>query len=213
MAREQTRGHGRQGRIWHSPPGGLWWSLLLKPPLSPEKAKSLSAATSLGILQGISKATQAPMRLKWPNDILLEGKKLSGVIVETSIRGQLLEWAVLGAGINVNNTIPHELEKTATSLSRWAGHEIDLSMLLNTVLDEVFSIYDLFLKGGFPGIKSLYMDKLLGLGEPVSLLYEGETYRGNAVDIDLEGRLLIEFSDNKKRPFSAAEAHLLTAPL
>jgi BirA family biotin operon repressor/biotin-[acetyl-CoA-carboxylase] ligase len=114
----------------------------MKPRLSPEKLQSLSAAAAAGVLEGIQEATGAPLRLKWPNDILLGGKKLAGVIVETSLRGDTLEWAVIGAGINVNNPLPPELLKIATTLSQWQGQDFDLAAILTSVINGFFKVYD-----------------------------------------------------------------------
>lgn len=209
IAREQTRGMGRQGRSWHSPPGGLWWSLLLKPTLTPEKSQALSAAASLGILEGILQATGAPVRLKWPNDVVLNGKKLAGILTETNIQGTSLGWVLIGAGINVNNPIPPELSSIATSLSLWRGEKLDSNPFFNTLLDGFFDVYDQFLIEGFQGIKPLYLGKLEGLGSVVKVQAGNEVLQGVARDVDPQGRLVVEINQHILRPFSSSEAHLV----
>jgi BirA family biotin operon repressor/biotin-[acetyl-CoA-carboxylase] ligase len=209
LAREQTKGVGRQGRSWHSPRGGLWWSLLLKPALTPEKSHALSAAASLGLLEGIRQATGAPVRLKWPNDILLNGKKLAGILTETGLRGSSLEWVLIGAGINVNNPIPPELSSTATSLCLWKGGKLDFDLLLSSLLDGFFDVYDRFLKKGFQGIKSVYLGKLEDLGSIIKIEIRDEVYRGIARDVDPQGRLVVELDQRILRSFESFETHLV----
>lgn len=208
IAGEQTKGRGRQGRSWHSPRGGLWCSLLLKPSLSAEQSQALAATASLGILEGVRHATGTPVKLKWPNDVLLNGKKLAGILTETSFRGPKLEWAVIGIGLNVNNPLPGELAGIAARLAS-DNEVLDLEQILNSLLNGFFGVYERFLKEGFANLRTMYLNKMEGIGSPVKIESGGKTYCGIATNVDHQGRLLVKLGQQKTRPFSSSEAHLI----
>ena len=118
MAESQTAGRGRRGRVWVSPPGNLYCSLLLRPQCAPKDAGNLSFAAALAVAEALLPLLPEgiDLRFKWPNDVLLDGKKVAGILIESEVEGGSLSFAVVGAGINVANS-PPDTEFPATSLA------------------------------------------------------------------------------------------------
>jgi BirA family transcriptional regulator, biotin operon repressor / biotin---[acetyl-CoA-carboxylase] ligase len=128
LALEQTAGRGRDGRTWHSPPGGVWLAVLLRPPLAAPGVVSIRAG--LVVADVVDELLRAPAtRLKWPNDILLRDRKLAGVLAESRWQGDTLQWLALGIGINVENEIPAAVRETAIALAEVAPERGPLDVL------------------------------------------------------------------------------------
>jgi BirA family biotin operon repressor/biotin-[acetyl-CoA-carboxylase] ligase len=144
FAEEQTAGRGRQGRRWIAPSGsGLLLSIVFRPSLGPAELPQLLMASSLGVVQAIEDSTGLPVRLKWPNDILLEGKKAGGILIEAGISGDKLDYAVVGIGLNVNldpAQIP-EIAGHATSLSIELGRRVPRLEVLQSLLQSLEQEY------------------------------------------------------------------------
>ena len=132
VAGEQLEGRGSRGRPWHSPPGGLWLSVLFRPPVI-EGLEMISLRAGLAVTEGMQHLVPERLELKWPNDLILRGRKLGGVLCEARWQGELLGWVAVGVGLNVQNRLPGELEATAVSL---AGRGIapDLAVLTDLVV-------------------------------------------------------------------------------
>jgi BirA family biotin operon repressor/biotin-[acetyl-CoA-carboxylase] ligase len=116
IAGEQLEGRGSRGRTWHSPIGGLWLSVIFRPP-AVEGIEAISLRVGLAVAEAIQAHVPKPVQLKWPNDLLLEGRKLGGVLCEARWQGDALGWVAVGLGMNVRNRIPDELAAVAVSLS------------------------------------------------------------------------------------------------
>ncbi len=116
VAGEQLEGRGSRGRSWHSPPGGLWVSVLCRPPVV-EGLEILSLRAGLAVSEALETLVRGQLQLKWPNDLMLSGRKLGGVLCEARWQGDNLAWIAVGLGVNVRNRIPKELESVAISLS------------------------------------------------------------------------------------------------
>ncbi len=125
----QTEGYGRHGRAWHSGKGGLWFSVVFKPTLIKEP-NEYTKTVSVAIVETLLQLDFKSVRIKWPNDILISNKKVAGVLTEAVFTGNSLNGIVVGIGINVNNEIPAELKKIATSLNSVKGTYISLELLL-----------------------------------------------------------------------------------
>jgi BirA family transcriptional regulator, biotin operon repressor / biotin---[acetyl-CoA-carboxylase] ligase len=117
LAGEQLEGRGSRGRAWHSPPGGLWASVLLRPPVV-GGIEVASLRVGLGVAAAIEACTGQAVQLKWPNDLMLDRRKLGGILCEARWQGGVLGWVAVGVGINVQNAIPVELEESAVALGR-----------------------------------------------------------------------------------------------
>ncbi|MDR0485438.1 MAG: biotin--[acetyl-CoA-carboxylase] ligase [Elusimicrobiota bacterium] len=152
IASRQSGGYGTRQKFWLSQKGGLWLSFILKPQIKAEKAQFLQFLLCLAMRRALNKAFLKQLKTKFeikpPNDILYKGKKICGILVETSIVGDIIKWAVCGIGINVNNVLPKEMQESAISLKEILKKEIDLSDLATAFFIEFFKIYGVFLKGG-----------------------------------------------------------------
>src|SRR3954453_20018300 len=129
VATEQLQGRGSRGRPWHSPPGGLWLSALYRPP-STGGLELLSVRVGLAVARALDPHMPTPVRLKWPNDLMLDGRKLGGILCEARWQGGALGWIAVGLGINVRNPVPDELRDSAVSLV-----ELEPHIRLDDVLD------------------------------------------------------------------------------
>jgi BirA family transcriptional regulator, biotin operon repressor / biotin---[acetyl-CoA-carboxylase] ligase len=216
LADEQVRGRGRLGRTWTAPPGSsILCSVLLRPRFSPQQAFYLTIAASLAILRGIRSceaSTNAPTspllpRIKWPNDVLLNGRKVSGVLCESEFSGGDWAFAVVGFGINVN--LPREsfgdLRDRATSVSSELGHEISRATLLARVLEELEACYFAMQNGQFNSIYTEWASSLETLGRQVSVDYGHEQITGQALRVERDGSLVIKTPDGIERSVLAGD--------
>lgn len=148
IARRQTAGRGRHGRNWTSPEGGLYMSLLLRPPSS-ATLRTLTLASSLAVVDGIRDATGLNAVIRWPNDILIGGKKVSGVVAESNYVGQKLSFVAVGIGVNCNSEITSEdPSNPATCLAVQVGRKIDVAQLRRAILEAFAVVYEKWGKGG-----------------------------------------------------------------
>jgi BirA family biotin operon repressor/biotin-[acetyl-CoA-carboxylase] ligase len=131
IATEQLQGRGSRGRPWHSPPGGLWLSALYRPS-STGGLELLSVRVGLAVARALDPHVPTPVRLKWPNDLMLDGRKLGGILCEARWQGGILGWIAVGVGLNVRNPIPDELREAAVSLI-----ELEPDIRLENVLHSV----------------------------------------------------------------------------
>lgn len=139
VAQEQTEARGGSGP-WEAPPGGLWFSTLWCPDLDPSSAALITLAAGWGVREGIRQHTAIGAGIKWPNDLIIDGCKVGGVIVEGLVSDHRVTDAVIGVGINVNNPVhelPEPLPETATSLQEETGRDIELTGLLDAVTDQL----------------------------------------------------------------------------
>jgi BirA family transcriptional regulator, biotin operon repressor / biotin---[acetyl-CoA-carboxylase] ligase len=116
IAGEQLEGRGSRGRSWHSPPGGLWLSVLFRPAVA-EGVEVISLRAGLAVAEAIQPLVPKPLQLKWPNDLMLDGRKVGGVLCEARWQGEVLGWVAVGIGMNVRNTVPEELDHLAVPLA------------------------------------------------------------------------------------------------
>jgi BirA family transcriptional regulator, biotin operon repressor / biotin---[acetyl-CoA-carboxylase] ligase len=116
VAGEQFEGRGSRGRSWHSPPGGLWLSVLFRPPIV-QGLEVISLRAGLAVAEAIQAMVSEPVQLKWPNDLILQGRKLGGMLCEARWQGESLGWVAVGVGMNVRNRVPDDLEASAVSLA------------------------------------------------------------------------------------------------
>ena len=132
LAGEQLQGRGSRGRSWHSPPGGLWLSVLFRPPIV-QGLEVISLRAGLTIAEAVQPLVAEPLQLKWPNDLMINGRKLGGVLCEARWQGESLAWVAVGVGLNVKNRVPDDLEAGAVSLAG-LGIAPDLSDLSDRVV-------------------------------------------------------------------------------
>ncbi len=214
VAEEQTAGRGRGGRAWLTPPGGaLAFSLVLRPALSAEQAARLVMLAGVAVCEAIEQTTAARPQLKWPNDVLLNGKKLAGLLAESALRGEALEYAVLGVGLNVSwAPAPEQVDFPATSLQAETGHEVDRAKLLRAILARLEARYaQLNDEATFTALFADWRVRLTLLGQPAELRLETETLVGVAEDVAPDGALLFRLSSGETRRVLAGNLHLRPA--
>ena len=193
IADEQTAGRGRLGRAWVAPAGsGLLMSLLFRPAwLAPARAGQLTMLCSLAAADAVAEIAGLQPGLKWPNDLLLEGKKLAGVLTELGFAGDTLAWAVVGVGLNVNADFADqaELADAATSLALVAGRPVSRLRLLHAYLAGVEARYEALRGGQSP--RREWAARLVTLGQAVTVNAPDGVYQGIAEGVDEAGALLL----------------------
>ena len=205
IAEEQSLGKGRRGRSWNSPKGtGIWMSLLLQPKesnvLAAEKASMLTLVTALSVAEAICEVTGLETWIKWPNDIVINGRKVCGILTEMSADNGGIRYIIIGIGINVNTKeFPEDIQGIATSLllERKSAETdlIDRAVLAASVLKKLEEYYEQFLKeGDLSFLSEAYNKKLINLNRQVKVLGSAgqEECAGTAKGINREGELLVE---------------------
>jgi BirA family biotin operon repressor/biotin-[acetyl-CoA-carboxylase] ligase len=191
-AEEQLAGRGRFGRKWIVPRGtSLQISVLLRPPLAPSATARVVRMAALALCETLVNHLQLAPTLKWPNDVYLNGRKVAGILLESSIRGDAVEYVILGIGLNVNYTmrVYPELAPYATTLQDVLGHEIDRSPLEDALLNALNTQYRALLFGD--DLLDEYRARLDMLGKPIQVATPGGTVRGIAQAVTDDGALVI----------------------
>jgi BirA family biotin operon repressor/biotin-[acetyl-CoA-carboxylase] ligase len=197
-AEEQLSGRGRMGRKWVVPRAtSLQLSILLRPPLEPRHASRLVPMAGLALARALEREYNVRPALKWPNDVLLDGKKVAGILAESSIRGDTLVYVVLGVGVNVNYTMRAfpEFAPFATTLQDVLGHAVERSSLERVLLAELDSYYARICRG--ESLLEEYRARLEMLGQPIRVTSHGEILEGIARDIDADGALILDVGDTQ----------------
>lgn len=208
LADRQTAGRGRRGRGWESPSGvNIFYTLLLKPPVIPDKASMLTLVMALSVAKGIEETTKAPCAIKWPNDIVVNGKKICGILTEMDAEPGYIHHVVLGVGINVNmRDIPEELREHATSLAEECGHQISRSTLLAAILAHFEKDYADFLQTeDLSVLLPAYHERLINRNRTVRVLDPQGEFEGTAEGITPAGELLVRKADDTLETVYAGE--------
>lgn len=204
----QDGGKGRRGRSWASPSGvGIWMSLILRPEIAPSSASMLTLAAALAVREGIREETGLSSLIKWPNDLVLNGKKICGILTEMSTELMEIQYVITGIGINVNQReFPSEIRDTATSLSLEAGRCFRRSSLIAAILKAFEKDYAAFLKtGDLSLLLEEYNACLVNRGKEVCILDPSGEYRAVAEGIDESGSLLVTLPDGTRREIISGE--------
>jgi BirA family biotin operon repressor/biotin-[acetyl-CoA-carboxylase] ligase len=208
IADMQTKGRGRADRIWHSPSGGLWLSIILRPKVEPVYCLRLVLILGLAVVRAIRAVTGLNALIKWPNDVVIDGKKVCGILIESETVEDLVKYVIIGVGINVNvklEELPLNVRAEATSLSEKLGGNVSNEEVLRALLTEFKALYKLFLRGETGWINE-YREKSCILGRDVNVTNDaGLTICGTAVDVDDYGRLVVKLSDKTVRRLDYGE--------
>ncbi len=195
FAESQTRGRGRLGRKWSSPKGkGLWFSVLLRPALQPRELTQITVASAAAVRAAIEMQTGLVAEIKWPNDILLGGRKTAGILVELQAELDRVRYLILGIGVDVNLSaadFPAELRKTATSLSIALGKPVHRASLAAEILRALDHNYSRLRAGEFAAIAEEWEKHCCTLGRQVSIHAGTREIRGRAESLGEEGALLV----------------------
>ena len=195
FAESQSRGRGRLGRHWISPPRkGLWFSILLRPDLAPQSATQLTVAAATALARALAQQTGLAPEIKWPNDILIGGKKTAGILTELTAELDHVREVVLGIGVNANlelSELPRELRAAATSLRIESGQAVDRAGLAVAILREMDDDYDRIRRGQFESVAAEWQQRCGTLGRQVSIRVGERVIRGRAEALDGQGALLL----------------------
>jgi BirA family biotin operon repressor/biotin-[acetyl-CoA-carboxylase] ligase len=195
FAESQSKGRGRMGRTWVSPARkGLWFSILLRPDFSPQAATQLTVAAATSLARAIRQQTGVAPEIKWPNDILIRGKKIAGILTEMSAELDHLKELILGIGIDVNleaHDLPAPLRKIATSIRIESGQMVDRAGLAVAILRELDRDYERIKNGEFDIVAEEWQQQCTTIGAQVSIRIGDRVIRGLAEALDADGALLL----------------------
>jgi len=198
----QTSGRGRRGREWYSPKGGIYVTFILKPNISPEKASQLTLVSSLALVETLNAINNnLNAKIKWPNDVLVSGKKISGILTELSSDMEKINYIVVGVGINLN-TEKEILPENGTSLKIEMKEEVSIKLFLKSFLEHYDLIYQEYLNGGIDQIIEKWKNNSDTLGKKVKIMGINETFEGLAKDIDENGALILETKEKEIKVYS-----------
>jgi BirA family biotin operon repressor/biotin-[acetyl-CoA-carboxylase] ligase len=202
VAESQTAGRGRRGRTWASPPGrNLHLSVVLRPALPPQRAPELTLVASVAACEACRKAG-VDAGIKWPNDVLVGGRKVAGILTELSAEPDQVHWVVLGIGVNLNVTLeelPAEIRDRATSLSVERRQPVPRALFAAALLSELEQWLDLHAAEGFAPIREAWRQRSVTLGREVRVDADGVEIAGVAEDIDEAGALLVRGREGTAR--------------
>jgi len=211
LCEEQLEGRGRRGRGWSSPKGtGIWMSIVLKPNIPPTEGVKMTQIAAAAVCKSIRELTGLNALIKWPNDIVINGKKICGILTEMAGELNEIRYIIVGIGINVNtNDFPHELKDMATSLLIEGHKKIDRKELVVNILKNFEVLYNTY-------IEDLIFDETLNivrsysavLGKQIRIIQGNIEKRAKAIDIDTEGLLLVEMEDGSRQLISSGEVSI-----
>jgi BirA family transcriptional regulator, biotin operon repressor / biotin---[acetyl-CoA-carboxylase] ligase len=197
IAEAQTEGRGRRGRSWLSPAGhGIYATLVLRPAMSPAGAPRITLMTAVAVAEALLSLLELDIKIKWPNDIMVKGKKLAGILTEISTEMDSINYIVVGLGLNVNAPdFPKELEKRATSILIETGRSFSRIKLLRAYLEQFEKYYKMFTSNHFKPIMQRWKELSGIIGQEIIVDVVGQSHRGLVVDIDDDGVLILKDSD------------------
>lgn len=204
----QTAGRGRRGRSWSSPAGSsIYMSILLRPEISPDKAPMLTLVMASSVAEGIKECTGLPVQIKWPNDIIINGKKLVGILTEMSTQIDYINHVTVGVGINVNmKEFPDEIKETATSLFLESGNVVRRAPLIASIMRRFEENYARFLETeDLSLLMEAYGSLLINKDREVMILGAKEQYKATALGINPEGELIVRREDGTEEAVYAGE--------
>jgi BirA family transcriptional regulator, biotin operon repressor / biotin---[acetyl-CoA-carboxylase] ligase len=210
VAERQTGGRGRLGREWQSPTGGIWVSLILRPALPPYQAQLFTLLAAVAAAEATAETTGLVPGIKWPNDLLVNGRKLVGILTEVSAEMEQVNYLVLGLGLNANVPAPafaEELKESATSLLVETGSPVSRAGWLRSFLEHFEAGYCSAQQEGFADMLSRWRRYSVTLGRPVRVTVGERSREGIALDISEQGALLVR-TDEGTEMFLAGEVTL-----
>lgn len=196
IAEEQAGGKGRLARGWFSPfAHGIWFSVVLKPPFMPSEASKCTLLAAVAVVRAVNSYEGVNAGIKWPNDILVDGRKMVGILTEMNAEFGHINYIVIGTGININipkEMLPEDIRTTAISLDEVSTRKVNRAELLAKILKNMEELYELALAQGFKPILDEWRQWSMTLGKEVKVVAPNETYIGKALDIDEEGLLMVD---------------------
>lgn len=203
QAFSQTGGRGRQGREWHSPMGNLYMSVVLRPACGAAQAGQMAFVTAVAVAAAIESfiGYDHDLRLKWPNDVLIEGRKCAGILIESSLgAGGFVDYLVIGIGVNI--LAPPE---GAAALKDFCDRPVPINIFRERVLEELAAAYDQWQKEGFAPIRMRWLAQASAVNQSITARLPKQELQGIFRGIDESGALILETSPGKNRIIAAAE--------
>ncbi|AFL98620.1 birA, biotin-(acetyl-CoA-carboxylase) ligase [Desulfitobacterium dehalogenans ATCC 51507] len=208
IAKRQTIGHGRMQRVWESPDGGLWLSLLLKPRLSLGDAAKLTLSAGVALAQTLQDLYRLEVRIKWPNDIVIQGRKIAGILGEVAGEWNTVQTLILGIGVNANfsgQTLSPKIP--AITLQDILGHEVNLNHLTAELLFNLEKEVQSLEQGDVQGLIQRWTSFAVGINRPVRIEKAGISYGGIFKGIRENGELVLD-QEGQEITFSSGEVSL-----
>ncbi len=207
VAEEMTGGRGRLGRKWVASRGGLWFTILLRPP-TVEGLQLISLGVGVAVAEALRELHGVEATLKWPNDVLVDGRKLCGILVEGRMEADRIHYVLVGVGVNVNNDIPEDLRGSAVSLKELLEALVPRVPLLAAVLVKFAGIYALLRQGEYGEVLLRWKKLSSTLGRSVRVVMHDEVIEGKAVDVDVDGSLVVEVRGTLRKVYAGDVIHL-----
>jgi BirA family transcriptional regulator, biotin operon repressor / biotin---[acetyl-CoA-carboxylase] ligase len=201
VAEEQTKGRGRMGRRWSTPKGvAIAMSMLLRPNLSPQFVPTITSVIAVSVVEALTSVTGFDIKIKWPNDIVLDGKKLCGILTEMSAEIDAVNHVIIGMGMNINqDDFEDDIKDVAVSLKSYSGKSFERKLILAEILNRFEENYEIF---KFHGV-SPFIDKIKRfsalLNNRVIISNINEKFEGEAIDIDMDGCLIVRLDNGDVR--------------
>ncbi|RLB15300.1 MAG: biotin--[acetyl-CoA-carboxylase] ligase [Deltaproteobacteria bacterium] len=210
VAEEQSRGRGRIGRSWYSPAReGIYMSLILRPKLPPNEAPKITLVTGVSVAEALLAVTPLQPAIKWPNDILVNGRKICGILTETSTEMDAIDFVVVGVGMNVNTPeFPDELNEIGTSIYLETGKAFDRVTLLQEFLHQFEQLYFTFLKSGFESIGKRWGELSILMGKDVTVQMIDRSCSGRVLKLDRDGALIIRSENGELEKIYSGDIHI-----
>lgn len=212
VAEEQKGGRGRQRRKWYSPKGGIWMSIILRPSISPQEAPLLTLAAACALARTIKANLGLEAKIKWPNDVLVSGKKVAGILTEMDAEPDRIIFVILSLGINANirlDSLPSSILKEITSLERETKIRINRLDFFQALLEELEQVYLKLEEKEFGQVLESWKRLSITLGRQVKARTPTEEITGRAIGIDGTGALQIKLPEGKIRTVAAADMTLI----
>ncbi|MCS7163834.1 MAG: biotin--[acetyl-CoA-carboxylase] ligase [Thermodesulfovibrio sp.] len=213
IADTQTKGKGRLGRKWISPPGkNIYMSIALQPNIPPKYSTLLTLTSAVACTTALRRNTDVPVMIKWPNDMLVNDKKIGGILTEMKIEGEKIKSAIVGIGINLNMTeedIPEDIKDIASSLRIYKGEDFPRNIIIVEIIKEFDRWYQLLEKNQRKTIIDRWMQLSDTIGRQVKIVLSDKELIAIAEAIDEEGRLIVKLQDGTYEKISAGDVTLL----
>lgn len=209
VAEAQSRGRGRLGRLWESPPfANLYLSVILRPHLAPVHAPQITLMAAVALAETVGLFLSRPPAIKWPNDILVDGKKLAGILTEAACDSARIEYVILGIGLNLNygaDSMPAQLRHRATSIAQLTGQPLVRETVLRRLIQDLDRCYGELEASGFEGLRARWEARFVWRGRRVRIELGDQVLIGRAQGIEPGGALILEDDEGQRRSIVAGD--------
>lgn len=213
IAESQNAGKGRMQRVWHSPAGAsIYTSIVLRPSFETTRATQIPIAAGVAVAETLNPCCQGRARLKWPNDVLIGGKKVCGILAQMKMVEAGIDFVVVGIGINVNlrnEQFPNDIREIATSVASEAGHEISRPELIIRLYENLTKWYKNLMNCGFEPVRDVWLRQTPMIGQAVQVMFHEEVVSGTAIGLDDDGSLILQTEANQTLRVSAGDASII----